>query len=165
MNPRSLPRLLALKALGLELVALLAAAVAVGCESRGSACANAGGTCTGTGASPCAKRAPDNAQDCNTNPPNPGGSFCCLAFPSDAEPSPDADATTDADADAESNPDAASESGACVVPIDGGPCTSSEVACQGVICCVGAWVCDPMTHSWQKEWLTCLPVQSCLDAQ
>jgi len=26
----------------------------------------------------CAKPAAESAQDCNTNPPNPGGGFCCV---------------------------------------------------------------------------------------
>jgi hypothetical protein len=32
----------------------------------------------GSGIAICAKQAGSSAQDCNTNPPNPGGGFCCL---------------------------------------------------------------------------------------
>lgn len=50
-----------------------------GCNSSvGSKCNAAGGTC-GVGVSlSCATLAPDDSQDCNTNPPNPGGGTCCL---------------------------------------------------------------------------------------
>ena len=44
-----------------------------------SACANAGGFCTVTGGSPCAKVAPASAQDCNVHA-LPSGSFCCLSM-------------------------------------------------------------------------------------
>jgi hypothetical protein len=45
----------------------------------GSTCAAAGGTCDLGGAG-CVKEAASSAQDCNTNPPNPGGGVCCLEF-------------------------------------------------------------------------------------
>jgi hypothetical protein len=53
-----------------------------------SSCASAGGTCV-LGDVQCATEAPQSAQDCNTNPPNPGGAFCCLALPADAGPPKD----------------------------------------------------------------------------
>jgi hypothetical protein len=49
-----------------------------GSSSLGTACKAAGGTCTGTGGVTCADRATTAAQDCETNPPNPAGTFCCL---------------------------------------------------------------------------------------
>jgi len=58
-------------------------AILIACTSSsatGSACASAGGTC-GVGVPVnCARQAASSAQDCNTNPPNPGGGFCCLEF-------------------------------------------------------------------------------------
>ncbi len=57
-----------------------------------SACAAAGGACV-LGSAACASVAPDGAQDCNPNPPNPGGAFCCLAL-ADAAPPPADGGTT-----------------------------------------------------------------------
>jgi hypothetical protein len=51
------------------------------CSTTRSACASAGGTCIlGSGGLDCAKQASTSAQDCNSNPPNPGGGICCLEF-------------------------------------------------------------------------------------
>src|SRR5579884_1792839 len=44
----------------------------------GTACTAYLGSCVPDG-SPCETRAPDFAQDCNTNPPIPSGPFCCFA--------------------------------------------------------------------------------------
>jgi hypothetical protein len=56
------------------------------CSALGSACANAGGSCV-LGSVICAKEAASSAQDCNTNPPNPGGAFCCLEIEDGGMPS------------------------------------------------------------------------------
>jgi hypothetical protein len=48
-------------------------------SSTGHECAAAGGTCVVGPGLGCALQAPSSAQDCNTNPPNPGGAVCCLA--------------------------------------------------------------------------------------
>jgi hypothetical protein len=61
-----------------SIVVVGVAVAGIGCSSSvGSACSSAGGTCV-LGPANCAQRGPDNAQDCETNPPNPGGAFCCL---------------------------------------------------------------------------------------
>jgi hypothetical protein len=46
------------------------------CQSAAEACVSAGGRCVLGGATNCVK----SGESCNTNPPNPGGAFCCLAF-------------------------------------------------------------------------------------
>jgi hypothetical protein len=48
-----------------------------GSSGTGSACTSAGGTCV-LGGTFCAKEGASSAQDCETNPPNPGGAYCCL---------------------------------------------------------------------------------------
>lgn len=64
-----------------SILAVLANVVLAACNSSpsgvGSVCATAGGTCV-LGSSPCATRAPEAYQDCETNPPSPGGAFCCM---------------------------------------------------------------------------------------
>lgn len=89
----------------LALGALLTAYGSSSCSSSGStgtSCASAGGACV-LGGALCARRAPSSAQDCETNPPNPGGAFCCLALS-------DAGSLT-----VDSGPDAAETGGDCVI--------------------------------------------------
>jgi hypothetical protein len=116
----------------LSLGALLAAYGSSSCSSSGSAsstgtsCASAGGTCVLGGAS-CARQASSSAQDCETNPPNPGGAFCCLAL-SDA-----GSATADAGREAvDSGADAAEAGGACMISA-----SSYDQSCMQDTDCVG----------------------------
>ncbi|HZU84643.1 MAG TPA: hypothetical protein VE987_17055 [Polyangiaceae bacterium] len=50
------------------------------CNSAGTACASAGGVCVAASSTRCALAAQVGAQDCSTNPSNPGASICCIAF-------------------------------------------------------------------------------------
>ena len=76
-----------MSAIRASLLPFLIAALVLACSSSsssssssvGRACAAAGGSCNVGGGTGCAKQAPSSAQDCETNPPNPGGASCCLA--------------------------------------------------------------------------------------
>jgi hypothetical protein len=63
--------------LGLLVVVLACSSSSKTSSGGGGACVAAGGTCQ-FGDIPCETEAADSAQDCNTNPPNPSGGFCCL---------------------------------------------------------------------------------------
>lgn len=106
-------------------------------DGRPAACIAAGGRCVLGGAvNICAKQGPSG---CNTDPPNPGGAFCCLEFLD----SGDGGGTSDADAAAsEGSPDA----GSCRSTVDA-YCASDASSCLGCRC-VPDWSTAKSPSQW-----------------
>ena len=95
----------------------------------GTSCTAAGGTCV-LGSVACAKQAAASAQDCNTNPPNPGGAFCCLERPDSGSFSDDVGPTPAPDG---SSSDAAVDTDACSPVL----ASNYDQSCDADTQCVG----------------------------
>ncbi len=131
------------------------AALALSCDGQttgvhaGGNCVSTGGRCLlGPSFPDCVKQASDSAQDCNTNPPNPGGGFCCLEMSDGgtAEASDDASAGNDQSSSFDSS-DGSNEGGSGG---EGGigadcttvPCTPPAVCCPALDLCTAATAGD-----------------------